>query len=123
MKTVTTIDDHINSFSGEKRERLLKMRSVIKNTAPDATETISYGIPTFKLQGKNLVHFAGYKHHIGFYPAPRSIEKFKQELKEYKGGKGTIQFPYDKPIPWELVERIVKFRIQEINTSKTKGGE
>lgn len=121
MKTPKGVDEHINSFPDEKKKLLVKLRGVIKKAAPDAIETIGYGIPTFKLNGKNLVHFAGYQNHIGLYPAPIGIEKFKKELKEYQSGKGTMQFTYDKPIPWDLVERVVKFRVGEVlKNSKTK---
>jgi uncharacterized protein YdhG (YjbR/CyaY superfamily) len=112
MKTYQTIDEYIATFPKNVQEILEKMRSTIKSAAPNATEAISYGIPTFKLNG-NLVHFGGYKEHIGFYPAPRGIEAFKNELKGYEGGKGTIKFSLDKPIPFELVAKITKFRAEQ----------
>ncbi len=84
----------------------------IREAAPDATETISYQMPTFTLKG-NLVHFAAFKNHIGLYPAPTGIEEFKEELSTYKGGKGSVRFPLDKPIPFDLISRIVKFRVKE----------
>ena len=93
--------------------RLLEqMRQTIQKAAPDAIEAISYGIPTFKLK-RNLVHFGGFKEHIGFYPAPKGIEAFKDELKLYITGKGTLQFPIDKPLPLQLIEKIVKFRVEQ----------
>ena len=92
---------------------LQEIRLLIKRTAPGAEETISYGIPTFDLNGKHLVHFAGYAGHIGFYPIPIGMEAFKQELSGYKTGKGSVQFPLDKPLPRDLIRRIVEFRVAE----------
>lgn len=92
---------------------LTKMRRTIGTAAPESVEGISYGIPTFKLNGKNLVHFAGWKNHIGFYPAPSGMSTFSKELTPYKAGKGSVQFPLDKPIPFELVKRIVRSRVEE----------
>ena len=108
----TTIDEYIAGFPAEVQAILQKVRATIHQAAPDAQEKIGYGIPTFTLHG-NLVHFAAYKNHIGFYPAPRGIEKFKDELAAYAGSKGTIQFPLDQPIPYELIRRIVVFRVQD----------
>lgn len=108
--TPKNIDEYIAGFPKEVQEILEMIRTTIKDAAPEAEETISYQMPTFTLQG-NLVHFAAYKNHIGFYPAPRGIEKFKNELSAYKGGKGTVQFPLDKPIPYELISEIVRFRV------------
>ena len=88
------------------------MRKVIREAAPEAEEKISYQMPTFFLH-KNLVHFAAFKNHIGFYPAPRGIEAFKEELAKYKGAKGSVQFPISEPLPYELITRIVKFRVEE----------
>lgn len=112
------IAEHINSFPKERRGLLEKLRKTIREAAPDATETIGYGIPTFKLNGKNLVHFAGFKNHIGFFPDPRGIEAFEKDLAKYRTGKGTLQFPYDKPVPWDLVTKIVKFRVNETLPNK-----
>ena len=106
------IDAYIAAFPEDVQEILKKIRSTIQNAAPDAEETINYGIPTFTLKG-NLVHFAGFKKHIGFYPTPTGIEKFKKELSVYEGAKGSVQFPLDKPIPYGLISRIVKFRVKE----------
>jgi uncharacterized protein YdhG (YjbR/CyaY superfamily) len=92
----------------------------IRKAEPDAEETISYQIPTFTLKGKYLVYFAAYKKHIGLYPAPRGNEKFKKELSDYEGGKGTVRFPLDKPIPFGLIKRIVKFRVKE-NLERARG--
>jgi uncharacterized protein YdhG (YjbR/CyaY superfamily) len=107
-----TIDEYIAGFPKEVQAILEKIRSTIKNSAPGAEEAIKYQMPTFVLKG-NLVHFAAFKHHIGFYPVPSGIEAFKDELARYKQGKGSVQFPLDQPIPYELIERIVKFRVSE----------
>jgi len=115
------IDEYISSFPKEVQEILEEIRTVIRNAAPDAEETISYQIPTFTLNG-NLVHFAAYKKHIGFYPAPSGIEKFKKELSIYEGAKGSIKFPLEKPIPYELIRKIVAFRVGEnLERAKVKG--
>jgi len=106
------IDQYIGNFPNEVREILEKIRGAIRKAAPGAKEKISYGIPTFTLEG-NLVHFAAFKKHIGFYPTPSGIEKFKQELSSYKGAKGSVQFPLGEPIPFGLISKIVKFRVQE----------
>lgn len=108
----TSIDEYIATFPEEVQTILQELRATIKAAAPDATETISYQMPTFFLKG-NLVHFAAFKSHIGFYPAPRGIEAFKDELAVYKGAKGSVQFPIDEPLPLELITRIVKFRVEE----------
>ena len=111
-KKFQTIDEYISEFPEDIQEILEKMRKVIQEAAPEAEEAISYGMPTFKLNG-NLVHFAAYKNHIGFYPAPSGIEAFKEEISEYKSSKGAVQFPLDKAIPYDLVEKIVIFRVKE----------
>ncbi|MDQ0194176.1 iron chaperone [Paenibacillus wynnii] len=110
--TFNSIDDYIAQFTPEVQEILKTLRKVIQDSAPDAKEKISYQMPTFELNG-NLVHFAAFKNHIGFYPAPRGIEAFKEELSEYKGAKGSVQFPIGKPLPYELISKIVKFRVAE----------
>ena len=107
-----TIDEYIAEFPDDIQKRLQELRSTIRKAAPQAEETINYAIPTFTLNG-NLVHFAGFKNHIGFYPAPSGIETFKKELSVYEGAKGSVQFPLDKPLPLALVTRIVKFRVKE----------
>lgn len=107
------IDEYIVGFPPEIQVILEKIRLTIRKAAPQAEEKISYQIPTFTLKGKNLVHFAAYKQHIGFYPAPRAIKEFKAELADYEGGKGTVRFPLDKPIPFNLISRMVKFRVKE----------
>jgi uncharacterized protein YdhG (YjbR/CyaY superfamily) len=120
MKTnqPTTIDEYIEGFPEDIRKLLRQMRTTISKAAPDAEETINYSIPTFKLNG-NLVHFAAFKNHIGFYPAPSGIEAFKKELSVYEGAKGSVQFPLSEPLPLALITRIVKFRVQD-NLSKGK---
>jgi uncharacterized protein YdhG (YjbR/CyaY superfamily) len=115
------IDEYIASFPEEVQEILEKIRTTIRKAAPNAEETINYGIPTFTLKG-NLVHFAGFKKHIGFYPTPTGIERFKKELSVYEGAKGSVQFPLDKPIPYGLISKIVKFRITEnLERAASKG--
>jgi uncharacterized protein YdhG (YjbR/CyaY superfamily) len=107
-----TIDEYILQFPIEVQEILKTIRKVIKEAAPDAEEKISYQMPSFVLHG-NLVYFAAFKNHIGFFPTSSGINAFKQELSEYKGGKGSVQFPLDKPIPYELISKIVTFRVAE----------
>ena len=112
-----TIDEYIDTFPKDIQEILIKLRQVIQKAAPEAKEAINYQIPTFKLNG-NLVHFAGYKKHIGFYPTPSAIEEFKKELDSYETSKGTIKFPLNKPIPYDLVRKIVEFRVLESSKGK-----
>ena len=125
MKTqYKTIDEYIKSFPGDVQVILQKMRQTIRKAAPGAVEAISYQMPTFKLNGKNLVHFAGWKEHIGFYPTPSGTEAFQKEISPYKAAKGSIQFPLDRPIPYNLVEKIVTFRVRESEeTAKKKGSK
>jgi len=108
------MDEYIGDFPEEVQIILEKMRQTIREAAPEAVEAISYQMPTFKLNGRNLVHFAAFKNHIGFYPTPSGIEAFKKELSLYKQGKGSVQFPMDKLIPYDLVKKIVKYRLKEI---------
>jgi uncharacterized protein YdhG (YjbR/CyaY superfamily) len=110
--TYKNIDEYIALFPKETQILLKKMRATIKETAPHAEEKISYQMPTFFLKG-NLVHFAAFKNHIGFYPVPTGIEKFKKELSAYKTSKGAVQFPLDKPLPLDLIRKVVKFRVAE----------
>jgi uncharacterized protein YdhG (YjbR/CyaY superfamily) len=111
------IDDYIAAFPKHVQHTLRELRSAIKESAPEAEETISYGMPTFKLNG-NLVHFAAYEKHIGFYPTPSVILAFKEKLSIYKHSKGTVQFPIDGPIPLDIVREMVRFRVKE---NLTKG--
>lgn len=113
-----SIDEYIAAYPMPIRKLLQKIRVTIKKAAPAAVEAIRYGIPTFILHG-NLVHFGGYKNHIGFYPAPSGIDAFKKELSVFEGSKGTIRFPNDKPLPLSLITKIVKYRVQ-VNTDKSK---
>lgn len=106
------IDQYIASHPEDVQEILQKIRLTIRDAAPEAQEAISYQMPTFKLNG-NLVHFAAYKNHIGFYPTPAGIEHFKDEISAYKWAKGSVQFPLDQPIPYDLISRIVAFRVRE----------
>ena len=115
------IDEYIQSFPPAIQKILKQLRKIIHENAPDAEETISYGMPTFKFNG-NLVHFAAFEHHIGFYPTPSGIEAFEKELAPYKHAKGSVQFPLEKQIPYDLVKRIVQFRVKEaLESRKTKG--
>lgn len=110
--TYKSIDEYISQFSPEIQEILITLRKVIKDSAPGAEEKISYQMPAFVLHG-NLVYFAVHKNHIGFYPTPSGIDAFINELSEYKGSKGAVQFPIGRPLPYELISRIVKFRVNE----------
>lgn len=118
MVIYKNIDEYIKSYPKEVQEKLSQIRKIVKNLAPSAVETISYGMPTFKINGKNLVHFAGYKGHIGFYPTPSALNNFEKELSIYKTSKGTAQFKLDEKLPIKLIEEMVKFRIKE--TLETK---
>ena len=111
--TPKNIDEYIAGFPKDVQEKLEKIRTTIKKAAPKAEETISYQIPTFNLHGKYLIYFAAYKKHISLYPAPIGIEEFKEDLSPYESGKGTLQFPLDKPIPFNLIRKIVKYRAKE----------
>lgn len=115
---ITNIDDYIATFPAAVKEHLQQIRETIRKAAPMAKEKISYGMPTFELNG-NLIHFAGYKNHIGLYPAPQGVEAFKQDLSVYKGAKGSVQFPLGQPMPLELISRITKFRVEQ-NMAKPK---
>lgn len=117
-ENIKTIDDFISGFPPDTQSLLQQVRETIKAVAPEAIETISYGIPTFQLHG-NLVHFAGYAQHIGFYPGSSGIREFAKELTAYKTSKGTVQFPLEKPIPFDLIRRITEFRLDE-NRKKVK---
>lgn len=108
-----SVEEYIAGFPDDVREILEDVRRTIRDAAPDLEEAIRYGIPTVQWNGKNVIHFAGYKNHIGLYPAPRASEEFRAELSAYKGGKGTVQFPLSEPIPHDLIRRIVEFRLRE----------
>src|SRR5262245_47805380 len=118
--TPKTIDEYIAGFPKDVQKTLEKIRLTIRKAAPGATEAISYQIPSFKLNGY-LIYFAAYKNHIGLYPAPRGAAEFKKELAAYEGGKGTVRFPLDEPIPLDLITRIVKFRVKKnLENAKAK---
>lgn len=112
-KNISTVDGYIATFPSEVQHRLKKIRSIIQKSAPTAVESISYGMPAYKLNGKPLVYFAGYEKHIGFYATPSGHEAFIKELSKYKQGKGSVQFPLDEPLPLDLISRIVEFRVME----------
>lgn len=112
------IDDYIAGFPSEVQEILAELRDIVQKAAPDAVEAIKYGMPTFVLK-ENLVHFAAYQKHIGLYPTPSGIERFRDELSAYKNAKGSVQFPLDKSIPWPLIKEIVTFRVKEIREKPT----
>lgn len=112
MKTTITVESYFAAFPIETQALLQQVRTTIQKAAPDATETISYAIPTFKLHG-NLVHYAAYKHHIGFYPGAGGIIEFANKLTAYKSAKGSVQFPLHKPIPFDIITKIVWFRVKQ----------
>lgn len=111
-KTFTTIDEYIVTFPENIQKKLNEIRAVIRSEVPQVGERIAYGIPTFTLNG-NLVHFAGYERHIGFYPTPSAMKEFKNEMRAYKMSKGAVQFPLDEPLPEDLIRRMVRFRVEE----------
>lgn len=111
--SVNSIDEYIKSFPDEIQKRLEQIRATINANAPNVVEGISYGMPSFKIHGKPMVYFAAYKKHIGFYATPSGHAEFAEELSNYKRGKGSVQFPLDKAIPFDLISKIVKFRVNE----------
>jgi len=113
------IDEYIASFPQDVQEKLRRIRAAIHKAAPDAEEAMGYGIPTFRQNGSNLVHFAAFKDHLSFFPTPSGVAKFRKELSPYTLSKGTIQFPLSEPVPYDLVERITRFRVEE-NRKKKK---
>ncbi len=119
MQGFKTIDEYINAFPEDVQKILNQLRQTIKDAAPEAEETINYQMPTFTLNG-NLVHFAAFKNHIGFYPTPAGIEAFREELAPYKGAKGSVQFPIDQPLPLPLIRKIVEYRVKENLERKPK---
>lgn len=116
----SSIDDYIAGFPADTQKILQTIRTTIQKAAPEATETISYAIPTFSLNGKHLVHFAAFKNHIGFYATPTGHEAFAKELSKYKQGKGSVQFPIDEPMPLSLITKIVKFRLKVVKEKLKK---
>jgi uncharacterized protein YdhG (YjbR/CyaY superfamily) len=119
-KNYKNTEEYILQFPKDVQIILKKIRETVLKTTPNAIESISYGMPAFKLLGKPLVYFAGYKNHIGFYALPSGNEAFQKELANYKTGKGSIQFPLDKEMPWKLIEEIVRFRAKEIQQKSKK---
>jgi uncharacterized protein YdhG (YjbR/CyaY superfamily) len=113
QQELNTLDSYIGAYPAAIQTILKILRDTIRKAAPLADEAMSYGIPAFRLNNKNLVHFAAFENHIGFYPTPSGIETFKKELSKYKGAKGSVQFPIDSPIPYDLVRKIVVFRVKE----------
>lgn len=111
--SANTIDEYIEQFPEPTQAALRQMRALIRDAAPEATESISYGIPTFDLNGRHLVHFGGFTKHIGFYPIPSAMVAFADELAPYRQGKGSAQFPLSEPLPVDLIRRIVEFRVGE----------
>ncbi|MEP7292724.1 MAG: DUF1801 domain-containing protein [Chloroflexota bacterium] len=117
-KPPVTIDEYIAAYAAEVQPLLQAMRQAIKSAAPQAEEIISYGVPCFRLNKKNLVNFGAAKSHIGFYPTPAAIEAFKEQLSVYKGAKGSVQFPFNQPLPLDLVSEMVKFRVEQVSKKK-----
>jgi len=117
-KQIKTVDEYIRSFPPEVQAVLNKIRQLTKKTAPESVESVAYGMAAYKLNGKPLVYFAAFKSHIGFYPLPTVIDTFKDELAKYKHAKGSIQFQLKEPIPYDLIEKIVKFRVKENCTKR-----
>lgn len=115
MQQCKTVEEYISQFSKEVQEILQKIRSVVKSHAPDAVESISYQMPAYKLNGKPVVYFGAWKQHIGFYATPAGNEAFRKELSVYKGAKGSVQFPLNKPMPYKLIKDIVLFRVKELS--------
>ena len=118
-KEIKTVDEYISSFNEETQTKLQVIRQTIKDNAPEAIESISYGMPAYKINKKPLVYFAAFKNHIGFYATPTGHEAFKEKLSAYKQGKGSVQFPLNQAIPYSLIEEIIKFRVEE-NLAKNK---
>jgi uncharacterized protein YdhG (YjbR/CyaY superfamily) len=107
------VDEYIAGFPGDIRKILIRIRNIIRKYAPDAEESISYEMPAYKTFGKTLIYFAGFKNHIGLYATPSGHLAFKNELAKFKQGKGSVQFPIDQPIPYDLIRMIVEFRVEE----------
>jgi uncharacterized protein YdhG (YjbR/CyaY superfamily) len=109
----TSVDEYIGTFPEDVQKILVEVRTIIKSIVPDAKEKISYQIAAFELNGKNLIHYAGWKNHISMYPVPEGTDAFNKEMANYVDGKGTIKFPLDKPLPLDLIRKIVKFRVAD----------
>jgi uncharacterized protein YdhG (YjbR/CyaY superfamily) len=109
-----TVEEYIESFPKNVQDILEKLRNTVRRTAPDSVESISYSMPTFKLNGQRLVYFSAWKNHIGFYSIPKGDEAFRKELSPYRGEKGSLRFPLDRPVPYDLVKKIVMLRLKEV---------
>lgn len=118
MQNYKDIDEYINLTPKETQETLEKIRKTIKQAAPEAEEAIRYSMPTFRLNGKNLIHFAAFRNHYGLYPAPGAIVEFEKELTSYKKSKGAIQFQVGEKIPYDLIKKIVKYRIEAVKNGE-----
>ena len=116
--TAASIDDYIAWFPPDTQARLEEVRALIREEAPDATETISYAIPTFDLKGRHLCHFAAFTNHLSFFPTGKGADAFADELKAYKGGRGTVQFPYSQPLPVDLIRRMVRYRVGQVQAGE-----
>lgn len=114
MSQPTTIAEYITGFDGDTRDRLTLMYETIKKEAPEAMESISYGLPTFKMHNRPVIYFGGFAHHIGLYATPDGHDEFEEELAQYKRGKGSVQFPDDQPLPLDLIKRITRYRVEQI---------
>lgn len=113
MIEYTSVDEYIKSLPDKQAEAVSQIRKVVRETAPEAEESISYGMPAYKINGKPLIYFAAFAHHIGVYPLPSGIEEFKSELSKYKQGKGSVQFPLDEPMPLDLIRRMVLRKLKD----------
>ncbi len=113
-----TIDEYVTGFPPETRALLEEIRAACREEAPGATETISYAIPTFDLEGRHLCHFAAFKDHLSFFPTGQGADAFADELKAYKGGRGTVQFPYSEPLPLDLIRRMVRYRVERVRAGE-----
>jgi uncharacterized protein YdhG (YjbR/CyaY superfamily) len=112
MAVAASVDEYLAAFNGERRAILERVRSAVAGAAPEAGEAISYGMPTFKVQGRAVMHFAGMKNHLGVYPAPAAIEAFAERLAGYKTSKGAVQFPWNRPVPFELIGEMTRFNVE-----------
>ena len=110
---IHSVDEYIQTFDGETKARLETIREIVQTEAPQAVESIAYGIPAYKLDGKPLVYFGGYAHHVGLYATPNGHEAFKDEFSKYKQGKGSVQFPNTQPLPVDLIKRVVQYRREQ----------
>ena len=119
-KKFATIDEYVESFPENVQRILKKLRATVREATPEAFESISYDMPTFKLKGERLVYFSAWKNHIGFYSIPAGNQAFRKELSPYEGEKGSLRFPLDKPIPYDLVKKIVIFRMKEIDAKEKR---